>query len=69
MRTTTSTHHDCSLPAVIRVKLDHVLEGEVADDVAVQDKERIGVALSQHVLRQSQRAGCNPRQHMHFATE
>ena len=35
------TYHDGSLLAVFLVEPDHALEGVVADDVTVEDEERL----------------------------
>ena len=53
-------YHDRALLAVVLVELDHVLEGEVADDVAVEDEEG-GRIFQQDISCQGQRAGCEYR--------
>ena len=49
-----ATDHNGALFAMRLVQVQHFLEGVVADDVAVQDKERFRVTL-QYLSSQAQR--------------
>ncbi len=53
-----STHDDRALFAVVFVEVEHGPEWKVADDVAVENEERLRV-LAQHVASQSQWTSCN----------
>lgn len=51
------SHHDGSLLAVVAVELQHVFEGEITDDVRVENEERLVVDVQQ-LSSQSQGARC-----------
>lgn len=52
-----ATHHDGSLLAVVAVELQQVFERKIADDVRVEDEERLVVDVQQ-LSSQRQRARC-----------
>lgn len=56
-----TTHHNSALLPVTLVKLKHVLEGVITDDITVQDIERLLVGI-QDALGQCQWASCEERQ-------
>jgi hypothetical protein len=56
--THTQTYYYCPLFAMMLVKFQHVLEGEITDDVTVQHKEWV-IVLAQNLSSQRQWTSCS----------
>lgn len=58
------SHHNSSLLAMVPVELQHVFEGEITDDVWVEDKKWLIVDVQQ-LSGQRQRTRCGGKKENH----